>query len=144
MHSEPRVEQVLPEESGRLDVVFQESGATVWVDVAVTAATTTCARMLHARAYGDGRVARAEESVKRTRYHSRATPVVFEADGRPGTSARAFVRRFSQTADDGYSTSVSHAWACLSSILQRGNADIEIAAWGPQAVSDGRVVLWSP
>jgi hypothetical protein len=143
-HSIPRLEQVLPEEAGRLDLVFQDAGTTVWVDVAVTSAVTTNQRALQARSRSDGVAARAEESVKRSRYHGRATPFVLEADGRPGTSAKTFIRRYSSTASEGHSISPAHAWICISSILQSGNADIELQAWGPGAISSGRVGFWMP
>ena len=143
-HSIPRLEQVLPEEAGRLDLVFQDAGTTVWVDVAVTSAVTSNIRSLRARARSDGAAARAEEAIKRSRYHSRATPFVLEADGRPGASAQTFVQRYSQIASEGYSTAPAHAWTCISSMLQSGNADIELQAWGPGAISSGRVSYWMP
>ena len=135
---------MLPEEAGRLDLVFQDAGTTVWVDVAVTSAVTSNERTLQARARSDGAAARAEESVKRSRYHSRATPFVLEADGRPGGSAKSFIRRYAQTASEEHSTSAAHAWICLSSVLQSGNADIELQAWGPGAISSGKVTYWIP
>ena len=80
----PRMEQVLPSERGRLDVVFVDDGLPYWCDVAVTSAATTCQRSLRANANTDGAATRAEEAVKRHRYHSKAVPIVAEADGRPG------------------------------------------------------------
>ena len=58
--SETRVEQVLPEENGRLDVVFQDCGASVWVDVPVIAAVTACERTVESNARTDGAAARAQ------------------------------------------------------------------------------------
>ena len=142
--SEPRVEQVLPEEHGRLDIVFQGGGTNVWVDVAVTAAVTASERAVASHAKTDGAAARAEEAVKRTRYHSRATPFVLEADGRPGPSAKQFLRRYAQEAGEGFSTSPAHAWACVSSTLQSGNAEVELAAWSSRALIDGQVTFWIP
>ena len=142
--SEPRLEQVLPEESGRLDLAFQDAGSTVWLDFAGTAAATHCTRTVETNAKRDGAAARAEEGVKRSRYHSRATPFVVEADGRPGTSAKMFIRRYAQNANEGSSTSPAHAWTCLSSILQDGNADIEITAWTRKAIIENKVVFWLP
>ena len=142
--SEARLEQVMPEEDGRLDIVFQDAGTTVWLDLAVTASATTCERTVHSNARKDGAAARAEEGVKRSRYHSRALPFVIESDGRPGSSALSFVRRYAQVASEAYSTSAAHAWSCLSSALQAGNAEIEIAAWGRKAVSNGSVIFWIP
>ena len=145
LNAEAHLEQVLPpEESSRLDIVFQDAGSTVWVDAAVTAAATTCIRSTATNARKDGGASRAEESVKRSRYHARATPFVLESGGRPGTSAQTFIRRFSQVAGEGYSTSPSHAWSCISSTLQTGNAEIELAAWGPGALQSGKVTYWTP
>ena len=144
LNSEPRLEQVLPEESGRLDLVFQDSGTTVWVDLAVTAAATTSARTTAANARKDGGAARAEEAVKRSRYHSRATPFVLESGGRAGASALSFVRRFSRVAGEGYSTSPAHAWVCLSSAVQIGNAAIELASVGSGASPNGQITFWIP
>ena len=144
INSEPRLEQVLPEESGRLDLVFNDAGSTIWLDFAVTSAATTCLRTNTANARKDGCAARAEEAIKRARYHSRATPFVLESGGRPGASALAFIRRFAPVASEGYSTSPAFAWSCLSSAVQIGNAEIEIAAVGKTAVRSGAVTFWVP
>ena len=56
----------------------------------------------------------------------------------------AFVRRFAQTAGEGYSTSPAHAWTCLSSAIQTGNAEIELAMWGLGAFPKGEIVFWIP
>ena len=134
INSEACLEQVLPKEPGRLDLVFQEAGAGIWFDFAVTAAATLCARTTAVNASKDGAAARAEEAVKRSRYHGCATPFVLESRGRPGTSALTFARRFARVAGEGHSTSPEHAWSCISSALQIGNAEIEIAACGAAAV----------
>ena len=144
LNSEPRLEQVLPEECGWLDVVFQEAGTTLWVDFAVTAAATTCTRTTTANARADGAAAKAEEGVKRSRYHGRATPFVVESGGRPGASAMSFVRRFASVAGEEYSTSPAHAWACLSSTVQTGNAQIELGVFRPGALQSGEVRFWVP
>ena len=59
-------------------------------------------------------------------------------------SAKTFIRRYAQTASEEHSTSAAHAWICLSSVLQSGNADIELQAWGPGAISSGKVTYWIP
>ena len=142
--SEPRVEQVLPEENGRLDVVFHDAGVGVWVDVAITAAVTSSERAVQSHAKKDGAAARTEEGVKRTRYHSRATPFVIEADGRAGPAALQFVRQYARDASEAHSVSPAHAWGCLSSIVQSGNAEVELAAWRTNTLTDGQVTFRVP
>ena len=142
--SPPLIEQVLPSENGRLDITFVQEGVPRWVDVAITAATTVCERSLAARAKIDGRAARDEEAVKRSRYHGRAQPFVLEAHGRPGPSAMAFVRAFSVDGDATASESAADAWAALSSVSQSGTARIEISAYGKNALSRGTAEIWTP
>ena len=140
----PQLEQVLPAEQGRLDVTFAHEGVPWWIDVAITAAATTCMRSLRARAKTDGRAARDEEAVKRSRYHGRATPFVLEAHGRAGPAALAIVRRFCSDGFVGASQSAAEAWAGLSSVSQAGSAQIELTAYGPGAVDRGTAEMWIP
>ena len=140
----PRMEQVLPSERGRLDVVFVDEGLQYWCDVAVTSAASTCPRSLRTNANTDGAAARAEEAVKRYRYRNRAVPIVVEADGRPGPSCLAFIRKFAQNCGEEHSTSPARAWSALSSVLQAGNAEVELAAWGRNALAEGRVQFFLP
>ena len=140
----PVLEQGLPDEDGRLDVVFQDDGRTYWLDFAVTNAGTNSRRHVQTNARTDGAAARAEEGVKRWRYHGRALPMVMEAGGRPGASALAFIRAYAQEADEGFSVSASHAWASLSSIIQSRTAAGILAAWGPKALHAGRIRLAMP
>ena len=51
------------------------------------------------------------------------------------------MRRFAAQAGDGYSTSVSHAWAGLSSVLHSWNAIIRLSAWGVAPLDRGLVSL---
>ena len=140
----PRLEQVLPSERGRLDVVFTDDGLAYWCDVAVTSATSTCQRSLQSRANTDGAAARAEEAVKRHRYHGKAIPIVVEADGRPGPNCLAFIRKFAANCSEEYSACPARAWSAFSSKLQTGSAAIELAAWGLNAVRDQRVHHFIP
>ena len=140
----PLLEQVCPSERGRLDVTFVHEGTPVWVDVAITNAVSSCPRSLHARASKDGRAARDEEAVKRSRYHGRASPFVLEAHGRPGPAALAFIRAYSAECSFGASQCASDAWAALSSISQSGSARMELTAYGPAAVEKGVAELWVP
>ena len=140
----PEMEQVLPSENGRLDVTFTDDGVPWWIDVAITSAPSACTRSMTARAKADGRAARDEEQVKRSRYHNMAYPFVLEAHGRPGPSALAFIRAFSANASTGESESAAEAWATLSSISQSGTAWIELTAYGKNALSLGRAEVWTP
>ena len=142
--SPPQMEQVLPSEQGRLDITFVQDGVPRWVDVAITAASTMCERSLAARAKIDGRAARDEEGIKRSRYHGRAQPFLLEAHGRPGPSAIAFVRAFSVDGDATASESAADAWAALSSVSQAGTARIELSAYGKNALSRGTAEIWMP
>ena len=142
--SPPRLEQVLPSERGRLDVVFVDEGLQYWCDVAVTSAVSACRRSASAYAKTDGAAARAEEAVKRYRYHCKAVPIVIEADGRPGPSCLAFIRKFARTCSEDYSASPARAWCELSSMLQAGNAEIELASWGFNALKERRVEFYLP
>ena len=140
----PEMEQVLPSENGRLDITFVQDGKPWWVDVAVTSASTTCPRSRAARAKADGRAARDEEGVKRSRYHQMAHPFVMEAHGRPGPAAVAFIRGFAGDCATGASQSVADAWVILSSILQSGSAWIDLKSYGNRAISNGAVEIWTP
>ena len=140
----PEMEQVLPSENGRLDVTFTQDGMPWWVDVAITTAPSACTRSQAARAKSDGRAARDEEQVKRSRYHNMAYPFVLEAHGRAGPSALAFIRAFSADSCTGESESAAEAWATLSSISQSGTAWIELTAYGKNALRFGRAEAWTP
>ena len=142
--SPPQIEQVLPSEQGRLDVTFVQDGVPWWVDVAITAATTTNLRSLRARAKTDGSAARDEEGVKRSRYHGRAVPFVLEAHGRASPTTRAFIRKFCCDGCVGASQPAADAWATLSSVSQAGSAQLEITAYGPGALERGVAEVWIP
>ena len=124
--------------------MFVDEGLQYWCDVAVTSAASTCPRSLRTNANTDGAAARAEEAVKRYRYRNRAVPIVVEADGRPGPSCLAFIRKFAQNCGEEHSTSPARAWSALSSVLQAGNAEVELAAWGRNALAEGRVQFFLP
>ena len=141
------VEEIVEEEVTSADAFSLEAYVLYapevprWVDVAITAATTVCERSLAARAKIDGRAARDEEGIERSRYHGRAQPFVLEAHGRPGPSAIAFVRAFSVDGDATASESAADAWAALSSVLQAGIARIELSAYGKNALSQGKAEI---
>ena len=92
------VEQLAPDEHGRLEIRFQHGARMWWIGVAITAAATTSERTTKAHSKADGKAAREEELVKRVRYHNRAYPFVMESLGRPGQAAASFVRRFAMDA----------------------------------------------
>ena len=112
--------------------------------MAVTSATSSCCRSLEARARTDGRAARDEEGVKRSRYRGLAQPFVLEAHGRPGPAAQALIRAFSTDSALGASQSAADAWASLSSVMQSGTAWIEMTAYGKNPISSGSAQIWIP
>ena len=138
------VEQLVPEENGRMDIVFQHGGHTWWVDLAVVSAVSSNPKACAARAQADGAAARAEEGQKRTRYHGRAYPFVIEALGRPGQQTKTFIRRFVQDCADDFNTSTAEAWCALSCILQSSNALAELTCYGNQNLEQGACQLFVP
>ena len=140
----PLMEQICPTERGRLDVTFVHEGTPWWVDVAITSAASSCQRSLRARAANDGRAARDEEGIKRSRYHGRAFPFVLEAHGRPGPAALSFIRKFCRDGALGASQSAADAWAALSSTSQSGTACMVLSAYGPAAIEKGVAEIWIP
>ena len=125
-------------------MTFVQDGVPWWVDVAITAAPTSCVRSLRARARTDGCAARDEEGVKRSRYHGRAVPFVLEAHGRAGPAARALIRKFCCDGFVGASESAADAWAALSSVAQAGSAQVEMTAYGQGALEGGLAEVWIP
>ena len=134
IHSPALCEQMCPDEAGRLDIAFHHDAKLWWVDVEVTSAVSTTERINIHRAKHAGAAARDGEQQKRTRYSNRAIPFVLEANGRPGQSAQAFIRRFASDAASGFNTSAADAWRDLSSVLQSSNAQLELSAYGPAAL----------
>ena len=57
---------------------------------------------------------------------------------------RAFIRRFAVDAAAGFSTSAAAAWRDLFSVLQAGNAQLELAAYVPAALEQQRCELFMP
>ena len=137
-------EQMCPDEAGRLDIAFHHDAKLWWVDVEVTSAVSTVERVNCFRARNVGAAARDGEQQKRARYSNRAIPFVLESNGRPGQSARAFIRRFAVDAAAGFSTSAAAAWRDLSSVLQAGNAQLELATCGPAALEQQLRELFMP
>ena len=60
LNSEMRLEQVLPEELGRIHLLFKDAGATLWVDFSVTLPATVSVRSTAVHARNEGRAAKAE------------------------------------------------------------------------------------
>ena len=69
---------------------------------------------------------------------------MLEASGRPGQSAQAFFRRFAVDAASGFSRSAAAAWRDMSSVLQAGNAQLELSAYGAAALEQQRCELFMP
>ena len=137
-------EQMCLDESGRLDIAFHHDAKLWWVDVEVTSAVSTVQRVNCIRARQAGAAAREGEHMKRVRYNNRAIPFVLEANGRPGQSAQAFIRRFAVDAASGFSRSAAAAWRDMSSVLQAGNAQLELSAYGAAALEQQRCELFMP
>ena len=133
-----------PDEAGRLDIAFHHDARLWWVDVEVTSAVSTVERVNCIRARQAGAAAREGEHMKRVRYNNRAIPFVLEANGRPGQSAQAFIRRFAVDAASGFSRSAAAAWRDMSSVLQAGNAQLELSAYGAAALEQQRCELFMP
>ena len=68
----------MPSEPGRLDITFGQEGTHMWLDVAITSATSRAGTAL-AYAARDDRAARDEDTHKRNRHHGRATSFVGRA-----------------------------------------------------------------
>ena len=144
IHSPALCEQLCPDEAGRLDIAFHHDAKLWWVDVEVTSAVNTVERVNIHRARHAGAAARDGEQQKRARYNNRAIPFILEANGRPGQSAQAFIRRFAADAASGFSTSAADAWRDLSSVLQSGNAQLELSAYGAAALEQQCCELFMP
>ena len=78
----------------------------------------------------DGQAAHHEETAKRSRYSSYATPFVIEAHGRPGDMARSIIGRFAVDRGRGVSMDISEAWQSLSAIVQSESAALELRSSG--------------
>ena len=127
-----------------MDIMFQHNVKMWWVDVAVTHAASSCLRTCRSRAQADGVAARDEERRERSRYHNRAYPFVLESLGRPGQCAKNFIRHFCVDGGEGASTSADSAWRALSTVLQSGNAQAELTAYGAGAFDSGKCFLFIP
>ena len=118
-------------ERARLDVVFQDhNGQTVYVDVSVPAASTTCPATARTRMARDGAAAARMEDSKRLRYPGPTlVPFVVEALGRPGSDAVALLRSFAPTDPEERSKVLGCAWQSLSVLLQTENAELLMSAY---------------
>ena len=122
----------------RLDVATSDpsTGEALYFDVCVWTASCNDPNTLRTRALHDGRTAADAAADKRRRY-ARAgpalIPLALESGGRPGEDLVNFVRRcgaaWAATHDDDLSA-YARLWYECSTTLQRGNAELILAALG--------------
>ena len=122
----------------RLDVATSDpsTGEALYLDVCVWTASCNDPNTLRTRALHDGRAAADAAADKRRRY-ARAgpalIPLALEAGGRPGEDLVNFVRRCGAAwaaTHDGDLSAYSRLWYECSTTLQRGNAELILAAIG--------------
>ena len=122
----------------RLDVATSDpsTGESLYFDVCVWTASCNDPNTLHTRATHDGRTAADAAADKRRRYDRAGPsliPLALEPEGRPGEDLISFVRRcgaaWAATHDDDLSA-YSRLWYECSTTLQRGNAELILAAIG--------------
>ncbi len=127
----------------RLDVATADvnTGAPLYLDVVVYTAFSTEPTTLRRRARRDGCAASDAAAAKRRRYAAagaQLVPFALEAGGRPSDEAAAFVRLcgsvYAEThkSEDGAPapSPTWRLWKGLSTVLQRGNAELILSAIG--------------
>ena len=83
------------------------------------------------RAECDGEAARAMEDTKRLRYPGAdLVPFVVETLGRPGESAKSFLRAMAPADPEERSTVLGAVWQSISAIIQVANAEALLTAEG--------------
>ena len=97
----------------------------MYVDIAVTEATTVTSRLLSQRAKCDGAAAASAERDKHWRYPGPdMVPFVIEAGGRLGESAEAFLRSVTPKDLEDRAAELAAAKQTLSCLLQLGSAEV--------------------
>ena len=127
----------------RLDVATADvnMGGPLFLDVVVYSAFSTEPTTLRRRARRDGCAASDAAAAKRRRYAeagARLVPFALEAGGRASDEAAAFVRLcgsvYTEThkSEDGAPapSPTGRLWQGLSTVLQRGNAELILSAIG--------------
>ena len=130
-------------EEARLDVATSDvaTGAALFMDVVVKTAFSIDPAVLRRRARRAGTAASDAAAGKRRRYAEAGAsliPFALEAGGRPSDEAAAFVRLmgsvYTEThgSEDGEPapSPVGRLWQELSTLLQRGNAELILSAIG--------------
>ena len=119
-------------QEARLDVSFiAATGHRAYVDVSVVAASTADPERQRRRAGRDGEAARAMEDTKRLRYPGAdLVPFVFETLGRPGESAKSFLRSIAPVDAEERSQVLGAAWQSISAIIQVASAEALLTAEG--------------
>ena len=119
----------------RLDVATTDpsTGNPLYFDVCVWTAHSPDPSTLRTRAQHPGRCAADAAASKRRRYPQAGSmlhPLPLEAGGRPGEDFVSFVRRCGAAAGEDEPQACSRLWFEASTILQRANAELILAANG--------------
>ena len=127
----PRTEQIIPElarlvagqtEAARLDVIVHDGLARNLVDATIVSPLAGDDGFRRACARRDGHAARRAECTKRTRYPAPdLIPFAVETGGRLGATARSFLMRMAQAAEDPAAERI-FMYRAVSSTLQDGVA----------------------
>ena len=118
-----------------LDVATTDpsTGVPLYFDVCVWTAHSLNPSTLHTRAQHPGRAA-ADAAASKHRRYARASsllqPLPLEAGGRPGEDFINFVRRCGAAASEDEPEACSRLWFEASTIMQRANAELILAANG--------------
>ena len=103
----------------------------MYLDVVIPDAATSNPEWRRRRACRDGVAAARAEDTKRLRYPGPGlVPFAVEALGRPGESAKAFMRSLAPVDAAERTVFLGSAWQTLSVLVQIGNAELLLAASG--------------
>ena len=113
-----------------LDVVFNDTQArTVYADVTIVAASTTCPATRRSRGARNGAAAAKAEGSKRLRYPGpNLAPFAIELLGRPGEDAISLLRSFAPSDPVERSRVLGDAWQTLSVLIQTAHAEQLLSA----------------
>ena len=94
-----------------MDLVFDHTGFTTYLDVATSPALTAAASTR------PGHTAKRAENVKFDRYpHVNLVPFILETGGRPGNHAKKFISNLMRDADNS-PLAIRDTWSAIQSVL---------------------------